>query len=484
MPDVHPYFEPWKIAGPSLALSSLAGNVNARHRVAVADLVLKRKNVRAAVIQAMGAVKPDLVALSAMTFQYDSAVRIARLVRQINPAIYVALGGYHATVAFESIAAGEEGLCFDFIFRQEADLSFDELLDCIETGRSVSEVRGLSFRTAEGFIHNPPRAIEDLGRISLPRRDIRLWKGYHFLGVPFDVIETSRGCLMECSFCSIRNMYGSSYRQFEVARVIADIENARRAGARSLFFADDNLTLDVKRFGRLCEAIVESGNRDLHYSVQVSSHGIASSDELVERMHQAGFKTVFLGMENISAINLKYLHKGDIVEKTKTAIARLKKHDIAIIGGLILGSPDDRKEDIEINYRFLEKMGLDTSLDQIVTPYLQTKLRDELLSEGLVTNDSDLKWYNGHFANVRTRHLTSDELSYLKWKHRGYVNTSESIGIFKTNIFKHYRWFILMIVPMFLLKNVWELVVTMFCDERQKFERAMQKDKALNNFDI
>src|ERR1035438_10834707 len=62
-----------------------------------------------------------------------------------------------------------------------------------------------------------------------------------------DVIETSRGCLHLCNFCSIREMYGTSFRMFPIDRVLADIEDAYSRGARHIFCTDDNITLDMER---------------------------------------------------------------------------------------------------------------------------------------------------------------------------------------------------------------------------------------------
>ncbi len=95
--------------------------------------------------------------------------------------------------------------------------------------------------------------------IKIPDRSARIFKkGFHMLGMPGDVIETSRGCVYDCNFCSIRNMYGKSFRKFTIDRIMTDIEDARRHGARGIFITDDNITLDGKRYLELCEEIVKS----------------------------------------------------------------------------------------------------------------------------------------------------------------------------------------------------------------------------------
>ena len=121
------------------------------------------------------------------------------------------------------------------------------------------------------------------------------------LGRQIDVIETSRGCTFDCSFCSIVEMRGRNFETFSFDRVIADIQDAYDHGARSIFIVDDNITLNVKRFGGLCEAIIAAGLNSIDYSVQAMTSAIANYGErLAPLMRRAGFRYVFLGIENVS----------------------------------------------------------------------------------------------------------------------------------------------------------------------------------------
>ena len=125
--------------------------------------------------------------------------------------------------------------------------------------------------------------------IAPPKRAARVLSGYTMLGRDVDVVETSRGCTFDCSFCSIIEMRGRNFHRFPIPRVIADIADARRRGARALFIVDDNITLDVHRFGALCEAIVEAGLTDVNYMVQGMTSAIAAhGEQLAPLMRRAG----------------------------------------------------------------------------------------------------------------------------------------------------------------------------------------------------
>lgn len=126
---------------------------------------------------------------------------------------------------------------------------------------------------------------------------------------------------MPCNFCSMDKMYGKTFRRFSVERILADISNAKQQGANFIIFSDDNFTLDIKGFDSLCDAIVEAGHDDVRYIIQASSSGIASSDTLAEKMARAGFRIVFLGIENVSEENLRLMKKGNIIEKQNSQLS-------------------------------------------------------------------------------------------------------------------------------------------------------------------
>ena len=192
----------------------------------------------------------------------------------------------------------------------EGDITFRELLRAWEAGREPGGVAGLSYRTAAGFVRTPPRPASRLGadEVRLPRRSARALDGYTFLGRQIDVVETSRGCTFDCSFCSIIEMRGRNFYKWTIERVIADIIDARRRGARAIFLVDDNITLDVHRFESLCRAIVDAGLHDIDYIVQAMTSSIAAAGEtLAPLMRAAGFRYVFLGIENVLDADLGFL---------------------------------------------------------------------------------------------------------------------------------------------------------------------------------
>ncbi|MBI2837321.1 MAG: B12-binding domain-containing radical SAM protein [Acidobacteria bacterium] len=412
MPDTMYLFRWAQARVPNLAISSIAGNLDRRaFDVKLLDLVVEPYGVRSTVKQLVEQFKPHVVGLTSMSFQYRTASRIAALVKSIDPSIKIVLGGYHATMAYDEIRA--EGDSFDFLVRGEGEATARELMEGIESGsRAFDRIHGLSFRAGQAFVHNAARPLLDPAAVALPDRESRVYGYRGGWNGGLDCVETSRGCYMKCSFCSISEMYGQSFRKFSTERVIEDIRRVKALGGKRVFFSDDNITIDVARFKQLCQAIIDNGLSDMRYSTQASAVGIASSEDLVGMMRAANFTLVFLGIEGIDEAKLKFMKKGRIVDHSIRSIELLHKNGIAIAGGFITGLPDDTPEDIRKVFRFASNHRIAVPIVWCSTPYPRTKFRDDLIAEGLVVNETNYYRYNGWNTNVRTRHISRARLSF------------------------------------------------------------------------
>jgi radical SAM superfamily enzyme YgiQ (UPF0313 family) len=396
---------------PNTGLCSIAGNLTDCD-VRVLDLVGSRRHVRKSLVGQLRSFRPDIVGLSAMTFQYDSAVKVARIIREWNPETLIVLGGYHASLLYEEIGASQEANLFDFLIRGEGELTFDRLVHALRNGsQDFSAIQGLSSRMNGEFVHNPPGPLADLASLKPPNRSVRIFKDFKFFGFHFDCVETSRGCTMSCRFCSIREMYGRRFRKFPLEKVLAEVDELRRAGRKGVFFVDDNITLDIRWLKTLCEAVIAEGMNDLQYVIQASVDGMHADLSLSRLLARAGFRVVFLGIESGSQHNLDMMSKGYSAAKTKEVVSELHGQGIVTLGGFIVGNPDDGSEDIRNVFRFAREVGVDHAIVQCLTPYPKTEIRDQLEQEGLITNLEGFARYNGFIANVRTRHMSSLEIA-------------------------------------------------------------------------
>lgn len=427
---------------PNLAIASIAGSL-LEHEVMLLDMVMLKPKVKKPFMEFLAEFKPQLVGLSAMTFQFGSLLQVAKLVKDFDPSIKIVAGGYHATLMNEEIDQKELSKNLDYLVRGEGEETMAELVAQLERSNpDFSKVLGVSYRDGSGaWQHNDARALRDLSTLPLPRRDTRITKGYHFMGMPMDVVETSRGCPFNCKFCSITHMYGHTFRPFPLARVVADVANAKRLGAKSIFFIDDNLTYDVEHFKALCQALVDNGLNDICFMTQVSAIGIAKHPELVEYMDRANFRIVFVGFESMDPAFLKKMNKPTNPEINITTAKLLRDHNMGIIVGAIVGYPDDDWESVERSIRLTKQLKGDALYLQYLTPYPKTRIRDELQSLGLIVNENDFDQYTGMECNIRTKHLSRDELQRCKRVSMMRSGVGMVLSCVRDNYFmKNFKW--------------------------------------------
>jgi radical SAM superfamily enzyme YgiQ (UPF0313 family) len=476
MPDYFEHMPPVAIRMPNGALTSLAGNVDPHHHVAVADLILCYQSVRETVTRLVTEHQPDVLGLSVMTFQRRTAGRIVKLVRDMKPDVKVVVGGYDPSLASEAY----EAMGIDFIVRGEGELPFRELLRALESGGTFDSIAGLSYYDGDRWIHNPIGPVHRLedNVIALPKRSARALKGYTLLGRQVDVIETSRGCTFDCSFCSIIEMRGRNFHTYSFDRVLDDIRDARDHGARTIFLVDDNIMLNVKRFEALCHAIIDAGLNKIDYFVQAMTSSIANHGEhLAPLMRRAGFRYVFLGIENILESDLVFLKASakntardngqNVGNATKRAVDLLHRHKMLVVGGLIVGNPEDTADSIQANLAFAREF-VDWPYIQHPTPYPRTPMTAQFRERGLIANER-LEEYDGTTAVVRTEHLSSDEVEFARWKAERWMKTRHIPAVFK-----HDPWFVTTHAREMMTHTFRGATLKTFLgleDERKAFER-------------
>ena len=99
MPDSFEHMPSLVIRMPNGGLTSIAGNLDPQHRVAVADLILVQGKVRETVTRLVHDLNPQIVGLSIMTFQRRTAERIIELLRALKPDVKIVVGGYDPSLA-------------------------------------------------------------------------------------------------------------------------------------------------------------------------------------------------------------------------------------------------------------------------------------------------------------------------------------------------------------------------------------------------
>jgi radical SAM superfamily enzyme YgiQ (UPF0313 family) len=241
---------------------------------------------------------------------------------------------------------------------------------------------------------------------------------------PLTLVQWSRGCRFNCSFCSIRAFYGSSLRRRPIRDVVEEIE---RLDTRNVLFVDDNIFVDVASAKELMRALIPL---KLHWCCQISID-VAKDPELLKLMQLSGCMSALIGFESLEPQNLKLMKKGWNLKwcDYETSIQRLQDAGVMIYGTFVLGwdhdMPDvfDRTVEFAIRHRFISA-GFNPLM-----PTPGTKMYDQLLSEGRLIHR---KWwvdpaYRYGDAVFKPRNMTVEQFTDGCYRARSAFSSFRSI---------------------------------------------------------
>ncbi len=309
------------------------------------------------------------------------------------------MGGPHSTFLPE-----ESLQCADYVVRGEGEETIVELVEHLESGKSLRDIIGLSYREGDTLIHNPERPLlQDLDAAPIP--DLNLvhnWKKR--TTIP---IATSRGCPFGCRFCSVIQMFGRKYRFKSVERIIKEIKAVASRKVQHIFFIDDNFAANKKRTKALLKRMIAEDIR-VEWSAQVRTD-ITRDPELVDLMAQTGCFGVFVGFESINPRTLALYNKQQKVDDIVHCIETFKKASIYIHGMFVLGGDTDDIETIRSTKKFAKRLGIHSVQFLMLTPLPGTPVFEDLKQQGRLIH-TDWAKYDAHHAVFEPKLMTPFEL--------------------------------------------------------------------------
>jgi radical SAM superfamily enzyme YgiQ (UPF0313 family) len=352
--------------------------------------------------------RPALVGISTITATVKRGYALADECRALG--IPVILGGPHVTFLPDE-ALGRA----DLVVRGEGEQAMNALLDLWQTGytkapdAAYAQVPNLSWQDAAGAIHHNPMGpwVSDLDALPVP--DFSLADGTadcRFAGRTTVMVQTSRGCPFDCSFCSVTGMFGKKFRYRSVESVLQEVRRYNRRG-HFIFFCDDNFTANKRRARELVTAMIREKVR-FQWSTQVRTD-LANDPELVRLMKRAGCHTVFIGFESVNPKSLKEMKKNQGLEDIQKAMRVIQGAGIHIHGMFVFGFEGDTWPTVEATVRLAHEMKLTSVQLLILTPLPGSELYERLSSAGRLTSrDWDL--YDTHHVVFRPAGFTPFEL--------------------------------------------------------------------------
>lgn len=327
---------------------------------------------------------PDIVSISALTPTIGVALDSADKIKQVKPDTIVVLGGYHPTFEFQSVL---EEPSVDVVVRGEGEYTFLDLVRAIEKKEDLVNVKGLAFHDKDdgSLVLTPDREIiMDLDELPFPAFHLFPMEKYRILNISTNVatIITTRGCPMQCSFCSSAALHGHKLRRRSYQNVCDEIEvRLKEQNIDTIAFMDDTFTLNKKFVRDFC---AEVKRRGLKFWWGCTSRVDTLDEELLETMKDAGCITIFMGVESADQQMLEKMDKNITISKTENAFRLARKVGIRTIASCVIGMPEDTKKSINQTIDFVKKLNPNYALYSLATPYPGTRFYNETFKKNLI----------------------------------------------------------------------------------------------------
>jgi radical SAM superfamily enzyme YgiQ (UPF0313 family) len=327
--------------------------------------------------------RPDLVGITAFTSQASRAYELASEFRRRG--IPVVMGGIHATMCTE------EALRYvDCVVTGEAESVWATVLEDVGRGRLQKVYAG---------------AHVDLAHVPPARHDLLAGE------YAFGAVQTTRGCPLSCSFCSVSAFNGARYRHRPIPRVIEEFKRIRE---KWVLVVDDNLigtgTAHVARAKELFRALIQA-DVGKNWICQATIN-MADDEELLDLAVSAGCRGVFIGFESPTAAGLAEVGKKFNLLKGrnfKASVRRIQKHRILVVGSFIMGLDSDESG---IGRRIAQaagSYGVDILNALFLTPLPGTRLWDQMESQDRIAARDfprDWRYYTLGFPTAHYKHFS------------------------------------------------------------------------------
>ena len=373
------YWNRYRIWKP-LSLMVLAGLTPPDWEVTIIDENLKIANYKAMP-------RPDLVGITAFTSQVNRAYELAAYFRDIG--VPVVMGGIHATMCMDEVMSR-----VDSIVTGEAEGIWAQVLQDARVGELKRRYDG---------------GLAEMNNVPLSRHDL-LARGYEF-----GAIQTTRGCPLNCSFCSVTSFNGGHYRQRSIEDVVREFKLIRE---KRILVVDDNIIgTRPEHMSRAKDMFAALAKANLRKQwIAQATINFADDEELLTLAAKSGCRGIFIGFESPTPEGLREIGKKFNLLKSRdfcASVKRIQRHNIHVVGSFIIGLDVDKPGIGKHMALTARQYGVDYLNMLYLTPLPGTRLWDQMKSQGRIALDmfpQDWKYYTLAFPVAQYKNFSMDEI--------------------------------------------------------------------------
>jgi len=294
--------------------------------------------------------KPLLVGFSVYQANIKLALKLARLVKMIDPEILIVFGGPQA--GFMPKEALRRMRQVDVILRGEGENVLPELVRCVVSGSDPRHIKGIVFMLDDKVIETSPAPFaSDLDSLPSPYANDVFELGQHESAI----MLTSRGCSFNCAFCYTPRAFGRRIRAHSPRRVLADMTICVKAGIGRFFFADPSFTFDKERVAAIMRGIIK---RRWKVEIWCETRSDLIDKPLLELMAKAGVIYIAYGLESVDPEVNKTLRKPVDLEHFEKIVRLTRAAGIEPEVFTLYGLPGQNTASCFRTLDFLKRLGI------------------------------------------------------------------------------------------------------------------------------
>ncbi|KPK96727.1 MAG: hypothetical protein AMJ95_12565 [Omnitrophica WOR_2 bacterium SM23_72] len=334
--------------------------------------------------------QPDFVGLTLATMSVGVASKLAEGIKNVLKRCTIIVGGPHLNALPQQTL--QDNPSFDIGVVGEGERTLEELLRALESGRELSDIRGIVFRKENRvFVNSPRERIQDLDSLPFPAFDLlpQLNRYYRpttqsILRLPSASLVTSRGCIGKCLFCD-RKTFGNEIRLHSASYIVEMIERLQKVfGIKGIMFEEDNFMLFHKRLAEFAELMRK---RRLKIAWSAQSRVDTINDEKLRLARSCGCWQILYGVESGSQKILDFLKKQVTNDQIEEAVRLTKKRGIYTKGFFMIGNPQESLKTLRETQEMIMRLPLDDVSVTFFTPYPGTDIWPSILQHGWLDGD-------------------------------------------------------------------------------------------------
>jgi len=385
--------------------------------------------------------QPDYVASTAYTSSINAALDVLKLAKDIDSDIITLIGGIHANFHYEELVADNPEVV-NFAVRGEGELTIPELLDTYENDGDLEEVKGIAFLKSDEVVVTPPRPfIEDLDTL-IPAWDLLDWDDYTFYVMPgstLGIVNSSRGCDQECSFCSQRKFWKETYRERSAEDLVKELEYLRdEFGVDVVMLSDEYPTRNQERWNKILDLLIER-ETGVDLLLETCVEDILRDADIMDKYREAGILHIYVGVEATNQETLDSFKKDLACEESKEAIRLINEAGMITECSFVLGLPGDTPESIAETLELAKHYNPDFAHFLHIAPWPYADMYDEL-KDNIITYDyAD---YNFIKPVVKPDNMTEEEIeqALVDCYREFYMDKVKEFDDYEDDFKRDYMW--------------------------------------------